>query len=74
MDFALYWYFACYMLRDETQQQKKQTPKHVYVKFEQQKCRSACAFAQSDQRLCGSLPTDYILSFFEYTFVILAGL
>ena len=36
----------------------------VFVICEQQRHRSACASAQSDQRLCYSLPRQYNISFF----------
>ena len=42
-------------------------PRHektCYVICEQQRCRSACASAQSDQRLCCSLPRQYNTSSF----------
>ena len=38
--------------------------KPVYAICEQQRCRSACAFAQSDQHLCFSLPRQYNTSSF----------
>ena len=34
----------------------------VFALCEQQRCRSACAAAQSDQRLCSSLPGKYYTS------------
>ena len=38
--------------------------KPVLAIFEQQMCRSACAFAQSDQHLCCLLPRYYNISSF----------
>ena len=46
--------------------------KPVYAICKQQRCRSACASAQSDQRLCCSLPRRYnISSFYIQNFKIL---
>ena len=46
-----------------------------YVACEQQKGRSACASAQSDQRLLFSLSgNDSIQTFFMQNLIILAGL
>ena len=38
--------------------------KPVYDIYEQERRRTACAFAQSDQRLCSSLPGSYNTSSF----------
>ena len=43
--------------------------KPVYARCEQQRCRSACASVQSDQRLCCSLPRlDSTSSFYIWNF------
>ena len=48
--------------------------KPVYAICDQQRCRSACAFAQSDQHLCCSLPKKYnISSFYICNFMTLAS-
>ena len=46
--------------------------KPVYAICKQQRHRSACAFAQSDQHLCFSLPRQY--NFFMWNFMTLASL
>ena len=49
--------------------------KPAYAICEQQRRRLACASAQSDQRLCCSLPGQYnISSFYFYNFKTLASL
>ena len=48
--------------------------KPVYAICEQHRCRSACAFAQSDRHLCCSLPRQYnISSFYIQNFKPLAS-
>ena len=47
----------------------------ITVACEQQMCRPDCDFAQSNKRLCYSLPSKYNnVAYYKQSFILLAGL